>query len=68
MYISQGKFLTKNASKYINKINQGIFSELMYLGWSLKHVAQNYLFISISSYRNIAILCAKMSHVMWALM
>jgi len=30
-----------------------------YLGWSLKHVAQNVLFI--------AILCAKMSHVNKAL-
>jgi hypothetical protein len=28
---------------------------IAYIGWSLKHVAQNYLFI--------AILCAKMSRV-----
>jgi hypothetical protein len=29
----------------------------------LKHVARNYLFIAISFYRNIAILCGKMSRV-----
>jgi len=34
-----------------------------YLGWSLKHVAQNYIFIAISFYRNNAILCAKISSV-----
>ncbi len=39
-----------------------------YLGWSLKHVAQNYLFIAISFYLFIAILCAKMSRVNKALM
>ncbi len=38
-----------------------------YPGWSLKHVAQNFLFISISFYCNIAILCAKMSRVTWVL-
>ncbi len=38
------------------------------LGWSLKHVAQNYLFIAISFYLNIAILCAKMYRVTWALL
>jgi len=39
-----------------------------YLGWSLKHVAQNYLFISISFYLFIRILCAKMSRVNKALL
>jgi len=38
-----------------------------YLGWSYKHVAQNYLFISISFDLFIAILCAKMSRVNKAL-
>jgi hypothetical protein len=37
---------------------------IAYLGWSLKHVAQNYLFILISF---IAILCANMSRVNKAL-
>jgi len=40
---------------------------MAYLGWSLKHVAQNYLFISISFCLFIAILCAKMSRVNKAL-
>ncbi len=34
-----------------------------YLGRSLKHVAQNYLFMAISFYCNIAILRDKMSRV-----
>jgi hypothetical protein len=38
-----------------------------YLDCSLKHVAQNYLFIARSFYRNIAILSAKISRVNKAL-
>jgi len=44
------------------KKNQGMFFRA-YLGWSLKDVAQNYIFISISFYLFIATLCAKMSRV-----
>jgi len=39
-----------------------------YLGWSLKHVALHYLFISISFYLFIAILWPKMSCVNKALL
>ena len=58
MSLVQGKLLTKNKQK----INKGMFFRV-YPGWSLKLVAQNYLFISISFYLFIAILCVKMSPV-----
>jgi len=56
MSLVQGKLLTKNKQK----INKGMFFRV-YLGWSLKLVAQNYLFFAI-----IAIWFAKMFRVMWA--
>ncbi len=40
-------------SRLINKQNNSRYVFQAYLGWSLKHVAQNYLFISISFYRNM---------------
>jgi len=59
MSIDHGKLLTKNLFQvFEQKKNQGMFFRA-YRGWSLKHVAQNYLFIVISYYRNIAMLCLK---------
>jgi len=56
--MGQGKLLKKK-SMYINKkINQGMFSRA-YLGWALKSMSK------ILQY--IAILCAKILYVTWAL-
>jgi hypothetical protein len=56
----QGKLLTTNKSRLLNKQNNTRYVFKAYLGWSLEHMAQNYLFI--------AILCAKMSRVKKVLM
>jgi hypothetical protein len=49
----QGKLLTNKLIKVNKQIKQLKYVFRPYLGWSLKHVAQNNLFISISFYRNV---------------
>jgi len=50
----QGKLLTNKLIKVNKQIKQLKYVFRAYLGWSLKHVAQNNIFISISFYLFIA--------------
>jgi len=52
MSIGQGKLLTKNKSRFIQKKNHAVFLRA-YLGLSLKRVALNIFFIAIFFCRNI---------------
>jgi len=56
------KAKVKNQGNKTNKTIQGMLFRA-FLGWSLKHVAQNYFFILISFHLYIEILGAKTTRV-----
>jgi len=68
MSIGQGKLLTKKIKVYKQKKkSRYVFRAYLGLGWSLKHVAQNYIFISISQYyvQKCLVWCGPYAYDYW---